>query len=111
MFHMPISSPMMKTMFGCFPDGGVAAGCCATAFCTLAAVPSADAAASVVLASNTLRRLSVPFFRFDLSPSLALDISFLPALMAQQGRPSQQALSENEAECCYERFFTQRLKR
>src|ERR1700676_4346358 len=98
MFHMPISSPMMKTVFGCVPYGGVAAGCCAcaTAFCTLAAVPSADAAASVVLASNMLRRLSVLFFRFDLSASLALDIFFLPALMTQRGRQSQQAPSENQ---------------
>src|ERR1700730_18320200 len=99
MFHMPISSPMIKTMFGCFPDGGVAAACCAcaTAFCTLAGVPHADSAARVVLASSILRRLSLPFFRFDLSPSLPLDISFLPALMTQRGRQLHQALSENEA--------------
>src|SRR5215469_5024098 len=55
MLNQPTSSPMMTSMFGRWPDGP---GCAwASAFSTDAAAPNADAAAMLVVASRTLRRL------------------------------------------------------
>src|SRR5580704_5818564 len=74
MLNQPISSPMMTTMLGGFPDGGVDAACCACATLTGLFVAIAEAAASVVPPSNTLRRLRAWFVRCGLSPWSSLDI-------------------------------------
>ena len=62
MFHMPISSPMMKTIFGCCPDGGVRAGCCACAVVVTPEPSNAVAATSDVPLNSRSRRLSPSLF-------------------------------------------------
>jgi hypothetical protein len=64
---------MMTRILGFLPDG--ADGCCARATCTLLAVAIPAAAASVVPASSTLRRLKALLFSFDVSSLSTLDIS------------------------------------
>src|SRR4051794_32309960 len=49
MFHMPISSPMMKTIFGCLPL------CCAIAVCSAAA-------SNMIAASSFDARSNLRFF-------------------------------------------------
>src|SRR6516225_9864369 len=55
MLNQPTSSPMMTRMLGRWPDGACCA--CASVVSTDAAAPNADAAARLVVASRTLRRL------------------------------------------------------
>src|SRR6516225_2358224 len=55
MLNQPTSSPMMTRMLGRWPDGACCA--CASVVSTDAAAPNADAAAKLVVASRTLRRL------------------------------------------------------
>src|SRR5690242_4495479 len=69
MLNQPTSSPMITRMFG-LPDGDA---CCACA--TSTAVLNPDTAATAVLASSILRRLSALLLGTALSSSLALDIS------------------------------------
>src|ERR1700685_2173963 len=71
-----MSSPMMTRMLGCLPDD---AGCWACATETGAVHPRADAAASVVVASRILRRLTSSF----LSLWLAL-MMLLPVLLERR---------------------------